>query len=492
MRILLISPPFDRFKKIESIFFPVGLGYITAILNENGYYTRIYNADIGLETKRFKLFSERNRVLSFENFVKSLNDKNHYVWKEIVKVISEFKPDLIGINANSDTYPSTIRLANLLRENGITAKIFVGGPHATLAFEEIISEKNIDFVIRGEGEFTTLELVKTLEKETDLKNVLGLSYKKNGKIIHNRDRPLIENLDSLPLPARNLVLFPELYPPKAMNIILASRGCPYNCSYCASAKIWNRKFRARSTSSIISEIKQIVEKYDVKNFRFWDDTFTSIKGKVVELCKAIIKEDLHKKVTWNCLTRVNVVDEELLSWLKKSNCTMIAIGIESGSQKILDLTNKGITLEQIKNAVKLIKKHNFLLHTYWMLGLPEEKEEDILASIKLLRELKPDSAMVNVLVPYPGTLEFEKVVKLGMIPKDYNWKEPLYPYKGYTKIEQERFNKLFELFVKEAEKTENKMIPTLRKAWIYRKVLLQNPLRIFKEIQKRFVKRSVA
>jgi len=495
MKILLVSPPFDRFKEIETTVFPLGLGYIASALEQAGHEVRIYNADIGKETKNFTVFTARIRVALFNNYLKALNDESHYVWEETRNVIKEFNPDLVGITITSDTYSSAVRLIEFIKRDGIKAHIVVGGPHATLCYKQVINEQYINYIVRSEGEHTICELVQELEKNNNniedccFSHILGLSYKKNGETFHNENRPFIKNLNELPLPARHLVLFPELYPPCSMNLIMASRGCPYNCSYCASATIWHRKFRMISIEIIIKDIKQIVEKYNVKNFRFWDDTFTSIKNNIIQLCKAIIKEGFHKKVTWNCITRVNVVDDELLYWLKKSNCTMIAIGIESGSQRILNITNKGIKLQQIEKAAKLIKKHRFLLHTYWMLGLPDEREEDIIASIKFLKKIKPDSALVNVLIPYPGTLEYEKIVNKGLLPCDYDWKDPFFPYDGYAQVEESRFNELYEEFVKSAEQIQNRFLPTIKRAWIYRKALLQNPIKILKELRRRLIKR---
>jgi len=232
-------------------------------------------------------------------------------------------------------------------------------------------------------------------------------------------------------------------PPKG---ILGSRGCPYNCTFCGSSKIWKRKLRVRSIDNILGEIEKLIkdygkpgERFDIK---FWDDTFTSIRKNVINFCNALIQRGLNKKIRWYCLTRVNLIDEEILKLLKKSGCNAIALGIESGSDRILKAIRKRITTEQVRNAVKLIKKHGFRLNTYWMLGFPEETEEDIRASINFLTELRPDSAFVSVLVPFVGTDEYEKVVQAGLMDESYDWKVPVNPYKGYTKLPQERFDEL--------------------------------------------------
>jgi len=489
MRVLLISPPYDRLKGIENNFFPPGLGYIASILEKQGHYVRIYNADMGPETSSFELFSARTRVKFFNNYIKNFKDDDFYVWKEIFEVVKEFKPDVVGITILSDAYGSALKTAQICKTVNPKIIVVAGGPHVTIKTNDVMKENEIDFCISGEGDYSFSKLLDFIDNyRDDFEKIEGLSFRKDGQKIISEKRAFVDDIENLPLPARQLVLRPELYSPSAMNFILASRGCPYRCTFCASAHIWGHKFKFRSVKSIIDEINEMIDKYDVVHFRFWDDTFTSIKQNVVDLCNALIESGINKKVHWNCLTRVNVIDDNLLVLLKKSGCTMIAIGVESGSPRILEYTKKGITLEQIRKAVKLIKKHKFMLHAYWMLGLPLENEEDIKATISFMKEINADGNLVNVLLPYPGTEIYDEVVSLGKISKEYDWKIPFYPYNGFTDIPQERFNELYEQMLSTAEILENKKTRLLKKAWVYRKSLLQNPLRIVKEIKKRVFK----
>lgn len=491
LKVLLISPPHDRLREMEDNFFPPGLGYIAAVLRDKGHYVRIYNADMGPETSKFRLITAKNRLKLFKTFLENLNNPDFYVWREIEKVVKDFSPDVVGITMLSDVYASALKTADICKKVNKNVLIVAGGPHVTIMPEKVIKEPSIDFTISGEGEFAFAKLLDMISKGiNDFSSLTGLSYKKGDNVFVSRSPAVIENINVLPLPARDLVLFPDIYKPNAMNFILASRGCPYRCTYCASAKIWGNRYKFRSVESIISEIEVMIDKYKVVHFRFWDDTFTSIKQNILELCNELIKKGLNKRVHWNCLTRVNVIDEELLTILKKSGCTMMAIGVESGSERILKLTKKGITLDQIRKAVKLIKKHKFLLHCYWMLGLPQETEEDIRASIKLMKELDADGNMVNVLRPYPGTELYGEIVKLGLLEADYDWKDPINFYHGWTSMTQERFDALLNEMLETAEKVSESKVKVLKKAWLYKKSLLQNPKRIIKEIKKRISKVS--
>ena len=490
MKILLINPPFERFKKTDNGYFPLGLGYLAAILEKENHFVRIYNADMGPETKNFKTFTVLNRMKDHKIYLDALKNDEHYVWKEIRKVFIEFKPNVVCFSCTSDAYASALKISKIIKKEDPNCKIVFGGVHSTLLYSQVIKKSSIDFLIRGEGEKAIVELVNAIEKKSGFEKIKGLSYKDKDKIIHNESRELMENLDDLPLPAKHLVLFPELYRPADMNLIIASRGCPFSCIFCASSKFWGRRYRTRSVEDIIHELKFIIKTYNIKHFRFWDDIFTANKSKVIELCKSIIKEKINKKVHWNCLTRIDVLDNEMLYWMKKAGCTKLCLGLESGSDKVLKGMNKHITVDQIRKAVKNFRKKGFLIHGYFMCGLPFEEEEDIKKTIKLIKEIKPDVTMACILVPYPGTKVYQDLVEMGKLPENYDWEIPLDPNKGWTEIPQEKFEKLALELIMTARKVSDKNVLHLMKmAWIYRTSLLQNPVRILQEVRERIFKK---
>jgi anaerobic magnesium-protoporphyrin IX monomethyl ester cyclase len=487
MDVLLVNPPFERLRETDNGYFPLGLGYLAAVLRNNKHTVKIYNADMGKETKSFKVFSVINRKRTHALYLNALKNEHHYVWKEIEQVIADQNPEVLGITVTSDMYPSALKIAHIAKKILPKCKIIVGGVHATLRYQTVIKNKDIDFVVRGEGEETLIELVKVLEsKKKTYARIKGLSFKIGKKVVHNLDRPFIEDINKLPLPARDCVLFPELYRASDMNLIIASRGCPFRCTFCSSSQFWKHRYRTRYVDSIVRELEYVINTYDIKHFRFWDDIFTSNKEELIKLCKEIIRRKIHKKVHWNCLTRINSLDAERLYWLKKAGCTKICLGIESGSDKILESMNKNLTVKQTMNRVKQIRKAGFILHAYIIIGMPDELETDIFATMSLMKKINAQVIMVHTLVPYPGTAVSAQLESSGQLQKNYDWIEPLNPYANYTQLSDKRFNELVNEMMQLARKlSDTNMLQLIGMAWLYRKSLIQDPRRIMKEVKER-------
>ncbi|MDD4983808.1 MAG: radical SAM protein [Candidatus ainarchaeum sp.] len=333
--------------------------------------------------------------------------------KTLDKVVKEFKPELIGISFSA---LSAKRAYNIAKKFKGRAIFVAGGPYATFCPEEVLN-KGFDFVVYGEGEKTFLQLVNKLEDKKSLKNQKGIVYKKGGKIIKNIPQPLIKNLDSLPTPARDLLKKNKYM----QGAIMTSRGCPFNCLFCNSRKFWQQTYRSMSVSKIYKELEELVNKYKYKHIFFNDDTFTINQNKVIGLCKLIIKKNL--KFTWAALSRADTLSEERISWMKKAGCNLIFIGVESGSEKILKTINKNISLEQIKYAVQLCKKHNITCRTSFILGLPGDYSEQ-LKSLDLMEEITPDSINIHLLAIFPGSEIYENMGKYGITFKKLkNWQD---------------------------------------------------------------------
>ena len=259
------------------------------------------------------------------------------------------------------------------------------------------------------------------------KNVKGIWYKKEGKIIKNPPRPLIENLDEIPYPAWDLFDM-ETYlknpmgfePPGDIALdrvrsmpICPSRGCPYNCTFCYH--IFSRRNRVRSAESILGEIKELKDRYDINFFAFHDDCFIINRKRLYEFCDAYGESGLGIK--WACFGRANLMNGELLQKLKDANCEYVGYGIESGSQKMLDAMNKQVTVEQAKNALLLTQKMGIRVHCTFMVGIPGETRETIWETVKFCKDTNR-SVHLFFAAPYPGTPLFEQAKKLGRIPDD--------------------------------------------------------------------------
>lgn len=492
MKILLIDPPFYRFIGYYNRYFPLGLAYLAAVLRKDGHEVLICDADCNVNPSKMDFTRLED---SYPLYLEALKDDNHHVWKEMRERIHNFKPDIVGITVWTTFAASAFKIASLCKEYDRSVPVVMGGPHISIKHDEVMKIcSDVDFLIRGEGEKTFVELAKALESKDnakDLKDINGISYRQNGEIIHNPDREFIQYLDTIPFPARDLLLNKDSYNSEDMGLLMTSRGCPYNCSYCATS-IWKRKTRYRSVDNVINEIKLVIDKYGTCQFTFKDDSFTVNKKRVLELCDRLIKEKI--KINWDCNTRVNLVDEELLKKMKKAGCNSIKVGIETGSEKILKLMNKNITLEQCRRAANLFRKVGIHWTGYFMMGLPSETKDDIDATLKFMKELKPDYASLSVYEPFPGTELFETGIKKGLVQngrtlEDFYTISPKYYYvkdinRRVDTMANEEFEKL-ESGMKEAFHRYNKGLSRLAKRAISRtNIYINDPKMLWDDFKK--------
>lgn len=419
MRMLLIYPPFQRLKGLRHVYFPIGLGYINAVLEKEGFYSRIYNAEVPRE-KWSEEVTIPIMLRQHHEYIEALNNPNNPVWKEVSSVINNFNPDVVGLSVMTCKYGSALKVSHLVKEFNPECLVVWGGPHPTIQPREILKEQVVDFVVQAEGEETIAELCQHIAAgEKDFTNIAGIHWKKEGKIIANRPRSLIENLDSLPFPARESLLFSEYYTPADLSNIMTGRGCPFDCDFCGAKTIWTRKVRSRSVNNIIDEIYYLKEQYHTGEVFFWDDSFTINRKKILELCEIMVKKKVD--VSWTCTTRVDLLDDKMLHMMKKAGCKKISIGIETGSPRILELVNKKSTLDQAREAARLLRKNHIDWEAFLMIGFPDETEEDIQQTIAFARELKPTNLCMSIFTPYPGSRLFEVARKYGLISNMMDW-----------------------------------------------------------------------
>jgi len=379
---------------------PLGLGYIAALLEKNGFSVRIIDTDIeGLENRDFK------------------------------NIFSGEKPQIVGITCTTPLYSNALEIAKIAKDAG--AKVALGGIHPTIKPKECIENPEIDFLIMGEGEKTFLEISNAVVSKKDspkeLEKIRGIVFKKNGKPVYNKPRPLIDNLDELPFPARHLFKQQKYTYPAAQYSptipIMASRGCPGQCTYCCTKNVFGLRYRTRSVENVIAEIEEVIEKYGAREIHIWDDNFAVNKKYLLEFCRKIKEKGIHKKVVFAVPQglRVDQVDEESLRALKSINVYSVGFGVESGNQKILDLAKKGITLEQSRKAIALAKKTGFEVWAFFILGLYGDTRETMRQTIDFAKELDPDFAKFLILKPFPGTEVFEQLDRENLvIEKDYD------------------------------------------------------------------------
>lgn len=401
MKILLVVP----YQNIEPYILPnLGLGYLATALRNRG------NDVVYLDCLKEKVRSSK--------------------WEKILKTNSY---DMIGIQMYSYTYDSVksmLQIAKRINSNIIT---IIGGPHANAVPKETLENiKEIDYVIHGEGEVAFPELVdvlKTISKDS-LFSVPNLAWRNNNNQVQINKRLFIENLDTLELPAWDL-MDPRTYPHLSHGLlnreypiapIFSTRGCPFNCSFCSSHANMGNTIRKRTPSKVVDEIEFLVKEYGVREIHFEDDNFTFYKDFAAEVCQLII--DRKVKISWACPNgvRLDTLDAELLKLMERAGCYSFALGIESGSDRVLKLMKKGNSTEKMRQKIRLIAETTRIRMTgFLIVGFPGETEDDIRQTEKLVLEEPLHRVSASSFLPLPGTKIYENLVKEGKLPQKYDW-----------------------------------------------------------------------
>lgn len=340
------------------------------------------------------------------------------------KDLKEFNPDYLVVNIATPTLAhdmEAVKKAKTICPNVIT--IAKGAAFLALANRIMSEHDELDYGILGEAEITLREILKGIPKE----HILGIYYKENGEIKFTGNRPFIEDLDSLPFPARHLVdnnIYRRPDNNKVQATIKVSRGCPFHCFFCLATPVSGAKVRRRSPENIVAEIKECVEKYKIKNFLFWSDIFNLDKEWTMELCHKIIESGL--KITWSANTRADTADLEMAEMMYKSGCRLVSIGVESGSQDMLNKMGKHITLDDVRRTVKVFKKAKIRIYNYFVIGLPWETEETAEETIKFAIELDSDFISFYTATPLPGSTFYDYAEEHNLFDKDTSFENAYY------------------------------------------------------------------
>ena len=354
---------------------PVGLGNINAVLRSAGHDARL------------------------ANFSRS-------TWDSVRRTLRRFRPRILGISLFTFNRGAVLKLARVARQIDPGIFIVAGGPHATHLAESVLSHHpSVDAVAIGEGEETLRDLARALDKGEDLRQVAGLAFREGGRIARPTPRPVVSDLDQLPHPAAHYESF-GVDRFAQFEFLITSRGCPARCTFCSTPEFWGTRLRYRSVDHVLDELRFLQERFGHVTVSFRDDTFTVDKKRTIELCRRILASGLH--LLWDCQSRVNAIDEERLLWMRRAGCQHIQFGVESGSRSILDKLNKGIQLEQVVQACALTRKVGMDLSLYLITGVQGETEEDIQATLRLIRRVRPHDGIVSPLVVYPGTALYEE------------------------------------------------------------------------------------
>ncbi|BDZ72118.1 B12-binding domain-containing radical SAM protein [Methanobacterium petrolearium] len=386
MKVLFINPPYfnSKYKFIGLVAPPLGIAYMAAVLEENDIDVQIIDA-AALEMS----------------------------WETLESEIRRISPQIIAITALTPTIYHGLQTAQLAKKTCPEAMVIMGGYHPSFNYQEILEKDYVDLVIIGEGEYTMLELVKTMENGGDIKNVKGIAY---GDGVLTPPRPLIQDLDELPFPARHLLPMDHY---KILNMkldtatLISGRGCPMQCSFCASAALHGNRLRMRSTDNVVDEMEHLIQDHDAGMIAFMDDTFTLKPSRVEEICDEIMRRDID--VYWGCTARVDNLSEKVLRKLSDSGCITLFLGVESADQQQLDRVNKQITIEKIRQAFSLARENDIRTIASVVLGMPGDTRESIERTIKFTKELNPSYAVFSLATPYPGTRFYQEAVQDNLI-----------------------------------------------------------------------------
>ncbi|MGD9626886.1 MAG: radical SAM protein [Methanobacteriales archaeon] len=386
--------------------------------------------------------------------VKILDDSlKEWGYNQVNKLVEKLNPLIVGVTATTATIKSSLEYIKSIKRLLPDVLTVIGGPHTTfLPIDTLKSLKELDTVVIGEGEETFIELAEKYEKrgKEGLEEVKGIAYRNQSRIKVNEPRPFIQDLDSIPFPARHLVPFKEYETSKnGQAHIITSRGCTYSCRYCSSSLIMGRRFRARSPENVVDEIEELYDKYKIEEIGFIDDTFVLNKRRALAIADEIKERSLD--ITWSTSSRVNTIDKQLLSNLKSAGLQSIYYGIESGSQRVLNLMNKKITLRQSEDAVKIAKDLGIEVMASFMFGYPGETPAEMDKTIDFSIKLDPDYAQYSILTPFPGTPIYQKLEKKGLIEKDwekYTVLDPVIKYERFGLSRKIVKRKLFEAYFK--------------------------------------------
>jgi anaerobic magnesium-protoporphyrin IX monomethyl ester cyclase len=376
MRVLLINPASSNVLHAVGVCFPpLGLLYLAAALRERGYPVAVHDLMVDRRKPRYAGY------------------------------------DVVGIHCDTTRFPQVMILAAQAKTSG--ARVVLGGPHPCFDSHTVFASGHVDAIVRGEGEQTLVQLLDAWRQGRQPDSIPGLLFHQDGEIIDGGLPDPIKDVDALPLPARDLVdlnLYRKTqlggWPLMSMH---TSRGCPYQCKFCASSQLDGAIWRARSADSVLAEMAHLVEDLGFKAIAFLDDNFAGSHKRVLRICDGILSHGW--KLRWWCFCRVDTIlrHPEMIAHMARAGCFSIFVGVESPTAAVLDSSHKGIRADDARKAVAILKQNKIEIWASYILGFPNETRRDLRATARFARELDTETAQFTLLTPYPGTVLWEEL-----------------------------------------------------------------------------------
>lgn len=407
--ICLLSPPQRAYNHHRPL---LALMFIASFLEKKGIKTEIVDPH-----SSEKVYGQKKAIIT----------------DQILKEIDELNPPIVGISCYTPEFSDVVELAKKIKEKRRRTRIVVGGVHPTLCPKDFFfKDSPVDFAVIGEGEITLYELVSAILKgKRNFGDIKGIAYYGRNRYLQTEARPLIHNLDEMPFPAfekvdMNYYTLSNPYAVRGLFLfsfyILVGRGCPSQCTFCVSTELRKvlapgKSLRCRSAKNVVDEIEFLKARYLIDAFYFIDDNFTLRRDLVSDICDELIKRRLN--LIWGCSARINTLNEELLQRMKEAGCVQVDLGVESGSEAVLKRLKKGITVTQIREVFKACHKVGIRTFANILINVPDETEEEIDDTLKLLDQIKPSVTSFNIFIPYLGT-EIYRDQKVNLSPEEYS------------------------------------------------------------------------
>jgi radical SAM superfamily enzyme YgiQ (UPF0313 family) len=427
LRVCLISPPFDRQKVYSGMAFaapiepPLGLAFIAAMLRQRGFDVRLIDSTtLG------------------------------YGLPQLQRLIVQWRPQLVGISANTPVYPVALEAARMVKRAAPEATVVLGGCHPTVFPQRVIANPEVDAVVVGEGEQTMAEIAAAVAAGRDLTGIAGVVHRRDGQVVSEPERPFIEDLDSLPPPAFDLLPLRKYRISLGMArhtpaiSMMASRGCPMNCKFCTSPGIWKRCWRRHSPRYVGEVLQTLALRHGVRHVQFRDDTFTVNQQWVEGICDELLRRGL--RLSWDCYSTVSLVREDMARRMKQAGCTCLSMGIESGNDEMLR-KYKGTSTDEVRQKMALLRRVGLQTRLFFMLAPPAERREHLDETLAFALELDPDFAMFTPTLPLPGAALYDELLQAGVPLPDYdhqlqNFQTILYAPPPFSVRELEEFRSL--------------------------------------------------
>lgn len=388
MRIILVNPPkLNFFRKLHFGLPPLGIAYLAAVLRRAGHHVSVADLDIAPE---------------------SAPDFRKY--------------DLVGISADTIGYPAALAVAADAKEAGVP--VLMGGYHVSFLDEQALRSGLVDYVIRGEAEEPVVQLASTMETRRPMEDVPSLSFLRDGELVRTPAGRPVEDLDGLPLPARDLLpleRYKVRFRGRRLASIITSRGCPFACSFCASSRFAGVRWRARSVASIADEVQQVRDEFGYRAFAFMDDNFTLDPRRVIDFADEARRRDLD--IIWWCFSRADTIagNEAMVREMARAGCRQVFLGLESASEEILDGYGKRLTVAQQRQALAILRRNGIKVHGAFIVGHPADTRQTVMQTITQALRLGLYVAQFSILTPYPGTPLFDEAVRDGrLLHTDWN------------------------------------------------------------------------